>query len=103
MGCTYSIAFALLARTRLTLIAAGTNPIHNKKPKKKVTEEDDEDKAYKLKMAAGTIQYGTHVRTRRHTDLSATEKKAREDMAKKAGGKGPLNTGSQGIKKSGKK
>lgn len=32
-----------------------------------------------------------------------TEKKAREDMAKKAGGKGPLNTGSQGIKKSGKK
>ena len=33
----------------------------------------------------------------------ATEKKAREELAKKAGGKGPLNTGSQGIKKSGKK
>ncbi|GAB7356441.1 hypothetical protein MBLNU459_g7211t1 [Dothideomycetes sp. NU459] len=61
----------------------GTNPLHNKKPKKKVVEEDDEDRAHKAKLAA--------------------EKKAREDMAKKAGGKGPLNTGSQGIKKSGKK
>lgn len=93
----------LLAHTGLTLIAAGTNPIHNKKPKKKVTEEDDEDKAYKLKMQAGTTQCRTLGRTRQHTDLSVTEKKAREDMAKKAGGKGPLNTGSQGIKKSGKK
>lgn len=37
------------------------------------------------------------------TDRIPTEKKAREEMAKKAGGKGPLNTGSQGIKKSGKK
>ncbi|KAL1589101.1 hypothetical protein WHR41_02108 [Cladosporium halotolerans] len=64
-------------------MGSGTNPIHNKKPKKKVVEEDDEDKAYKAKMQA--------------------EKKAREEMAKKAGGKGPLNTGSQGIKKSGKK
>ncbi|KAH7127547.1 hypothetical protein EDB81DRAFT_889341 [Dactylonectria macrodidyma] len=33
----------------------------------------------------------------------ATEEKARKDMAAKAGGKGPLNTGAQGIKKSGKK
>ena len=33
----------------------------------------------------------------------ATDKKAREELAKKAGGKGPLNTGSHGIKKSGKK
>jgi len=62
---------------------AGTNPIHNKKPKKKATEEDEDDKAFKAKQAA--------------------DKKAREEMAKKAGGKGPLNTGSQGIKKSGKK
>ena len=35
--------------------------------------------------------------------MSRTDKKAREDMAKKAGGKGPMNTGQQGIKKSGKK
>ncbi|KAM3075684.1 hypothetical protein ACMFMG_007815 [Clarireedia jacksonii] len=31
----------------------GTNPIHNKKPKKKVVEEDDEDKAHKAKLLAG--------------------------------------------------
>ena len=35
--------------------SAGTNPIHNKKPKKKVVEEDDEDKAFKLKAAAGML------------------------------------------------
>lgn len=35
---------------------------------------------------------------------SGTDKKARDDLAKTVGkGKGPLNTGSQGIKKSGKK
>ncbi|KAK6412570.1 Translation machinery-associated protein 7 [Oleoguttula sp. CCFEE 5521] len=63
----------------------GTNPIHNKKPKKKPAgEEDEEDKAFKLKQIA--------------------DKKAKEELAKKAGSsKGPLNTGSQGIKKSGKK
>jgi len=31
------------------------------------------------------------------------DKKAREEMAKVAGKKGPLNAGQQGIKKSGKK
>ena len=35
--------------------------------------------------------------------FSETDKKAKDELAKKAGGKGPLNTGSQGIKKSGKK
>ncbi|KAF3049817.1 hypothetical protein E8E11_004470 [Didymella keratinophila] len=65
-------------------MGAGTNPIHNKKPKKKpAAEEDDEDKAFKAKQQA--------------------DKKAREEMAKKASGKGPMNTGQQGIKKSGKK
>lgn len=34
--------------------------------------------------------------------LTADEK-ARKEMAAKAGGKGPLNSGGQGIKKSGKK
>jgi hypothetical protein len=43
------------AQAALTKLTAGTNPIHNKKPKKKVVEEDDEDKAYKLKAAAGTL------------------------------------------------
>jgi hypothetical protein len=35
---------------------AGTNPIHNKKPKKKpAAEEDDDDKAFKAKQQAGTL------------------------------------------------
>ncbi|KAK3620310.1 Translation machinery-associated protein 7 [Elasticomyces elasticus] len=60
----------------------GTNPIHNKKPKKADKgEEDETDKAFHAKQAA--------------------DKKAREELAKKAGGKGPLGGG--GIKKSGKK
>ncbi|KAG9186559.1 hypothetical protein G6011_09667 [Alternaria panax] len=63
---------------------AGTNPIHNKQKKKKAVELDEDDVAYKAKLAA--------------------EKKQREELAKTVGkGKGPLNTGSQGIKKSGKK
>ncbi|KAL1792049.1 hypothetical protein ACET3X_009800 [Alternaria dauci] len=63
---------------------AGTNPIHNKQKKKKAVELDEDDIAYKAKLAA--------------------EKKQREELAKTVGkGKGPLNTGSQGIKKSGKK
>lgn len=33
----------------------------------------------------------------------STDEKARKELASKAGGKGPLNTGGQGIKKSGKK
>ena len=63
---------------------AGTNPIHNKKPKKKPAGEmDEEDIAFKAKQIA--------------------DKKAREAMAGQAKGKGPMNTGQQGIKKSGKK
>ncbi|KAI9725273.1 MAG: hypothetical protein M1828_003287 [Chrysothrix sp. TS-e1954] len=62
---------------------SGTNPIHNKKPKKQAKELDEDEVAYKAKQQA--------------------DKKAREEMQKKAGGKGPMNTGSQGIKKSGKK
>ncbi|KAK0717909.1 translation machinery associated TMA7, partial [Lasiosphaeria miniovina] len=55
-----------------------------KAPKKKApTEQDDEDQAYNLKKRA--------------------DEKARKELAAKAGGKGPLNTGAQGIKKSGKK
>lgn len=51
-------ACEVMAAARHVLIAlwldtAGTNPIHNKKPKKKATEEDEDDKAFKLKQAAG--------------------------------------------------
>ncbi|KAF2739988.1 translation machinery associated TMA7 [Polyplosphaeria fusca] len=61
----------------------GTNPIHNKKAKKANKELDEDDLAFKAKQQA--------------------DKKARDEMASKAKGKGPLNTGGQGIKKSGKK
>jgi hypothetical protein len=43
------------------------------------------------------------LRRQRIQTNRAADKKAREELAKKAGGKGPLNTGTQGIKKSGKK
>jgi hypothetical protein len=41
--------------------------------------------------------------TRKLTGFFFTDKKAREAMASQAKGKGPMNTGQQGIKKSGKK
>ena len=40
------------------IIAAGTNPIHNKQKKKVQKEEDEEDKAFKEKQAAGRMQAG---------------------------------------------
>ncbi|KAG0649880.1 Translation machinery-associated 7 [Hyphodiscus hymeniophilus] len=55
-----------------------------KQPKKEKKELDDEDKAFQEKQRA--------------------DAKAKADLAAKTkGSKGPLNTGSQGIKKSGKK
>ncbi|KAK3399850.1 translation machinery associated TMA7 [Sordaria brevicollis] len=54
-----------------------------KAPKKEKKDLDDDDKAFLEKKRA--------------------EEKARKELAAKAGGKGPLNTGAQGIKKSGKK
>ncbi|KAH8808133.1 translation machinery associated TMA7 [Xylogone sp. PMI_703] len=55
-----------------------------KAPKKQNKELDDEDKAFLEKQRA--------------------DAKAKAELAAKAkGSKGPLNTGSQGIKKSGKK
>ncbi|AEO67122.1 uncharacterized protein THITE_2115942 [Thermothielavioides terrestris NRRL 8126] len=54
-----------------------------KAPKKAAKELDEEDKAFLEKKRA--------------------EEKARKELAAKASGKGPLSTGAQGIKKSGKK
>ncbi|OTA64677.1 translation machinery associated TMA7 [Hypoxylon sp. EC38] len=54
-----------------------------KNPKKQQKDLDDDDKAFLEKKKA--------------------DEKARQELAKKATGKGPLNTGGQGIKKSGKK
>ncbi|KAK1984597.1 Translation machinery-associated protein 7 [Colletotrichum shisoi] len=54
-----------------------------KAAKKQAKDLDEDDLAYLEKKRA--------------------EEKARKELAAKAGGKGPLNTGTQGIKKSGKK
>ncbi|KAH8675506.1 translation machinery associated TMA7 [Xylariales sp. PMI_506] len=54
-----------------------------KAPKKGNKELDEDDMAFLEKKRA--------------------EEKARAELASKAKGKGPLNTGTQGIKKSGKK
>ncbi|KAF5022491.1 hypothetical protein F66182_5463 [Fusarium sp. NRRL 66182] len=57
-----------------------------KQAKKAQKDLDDDDKAFLEKKRAGI-----------------PDEKARKELASKAGGKGPLNTGGQGIKKSGKK
>ncbi|KAI4214402.1 MAG: hypothetical protein LQ351_003155 [Letrouitia transgressa] len=54
-----------------------------KAPKKEKKELDEEDVAFKKKQQA--------------------DAKAQKEMAEKAKGKGPMNAGQQGIKKSGKK
>ncbi|RVX73828.1 Translation machinery-associated protein 7 [Exophiala mesophila] len=54
-----------------------------KAPKKEKKEMDDDEIAFKAKQQA--------------------DAKARKEMADKAKGKGPMNAGQQGIKKSGKK
>ncbi|EKG19824.1 Translation machinery associated TMA7 [Macrophomina phaseolina MS6] len=73
----------------------GTKPIHNKKPKKKEVDEDEDDKAFKAKQMADPAMA--------NEEGTRTDKKALQDLQNKAKGKGPLNTGTQGIKKSGKK
>ncbi|EAT85819.1 hypothetical protein SNOG_07168 [Parastagonospora nodorum SN15] len=89
---------------------AGTNPIHNKKPKKKAQDLDEDDIAHKAKLAAGWshpvyyISLDTSTTSSHNMLRHEYYKKARDELAGKVGkGKGPLNTGSQGIKKSGKK
>ncbi|EEP82517.1 predicted protein [Uncinocarpus reesii 1704] len=54
-----------------------------KAPKKEKKELDDDELAFREKQKA--------------------DAKAKKEMADKAKGKGPMNTGQQGIKKSGKK
>ncbi|KAI9755489.1 MAG: Translation machinery-associated protein 7 [Lichina confinis] len=53
-----------------------------KQPKKEKKELDEDELAFKAKQKA--------------------DAQAKKDMADKAKGKGPLNSGAQGIKKSGK-
>ena len=73
-----------------------------KAPKKDRKEEDDEEtQAFKAKQQAG-MWAGSWPRLR-PLIIICTDAKARKEMAEKAKGKGPMNAGQQGIKKSGKK
>jgi hypothetical protein len=80
---THSPPRLALPASDISLRAGGkAKPL--KQPKKADKGElDEEDQAFKAKQQA--------------------DAKARKDMAEKAKGKGPLNAGQQGIKKSGKK
>ena len=56
-----------------------------------------------MKLAAGIHTHTLSIVNRTSATDRLLDKKARDEMAKKAAGKGPLNAGQQGIKKSGKK
>lgn len=73
-----------------------------KAPKKGPKAElDDEDKAFQEKQKAGMLLQSATTTSRL---ISSADAKAKAELAAKAkGSKGPLNTGAQGIKKSGKK
>ena len=64
---------------------------------------DEDEIAFKAKQQAGTVFSGLATSLRGSTNILAVDAKAKKDMAEKAKGKGPLNAGQQGIKKSGKK
>lgn len=78
-----SVRLVSLPSTNMNIYAGGkAKPL--KQPKKADKGElDEEDQVFKAKQQA--------------------DAKARKEMAEKAKGKGPLNAGQQGIKKSGKK
>ena len=62
---------------------------------------DEDDLAFQAKQKAGLCSE-LDLRGVSKADLLA-DAKANKEMAEKAKGKGPMNAGQQGIKKSGKK
>ena len=71
-----------------------------KAPKKEKKEMDEDEIAHKAKQQAGKYSLSDPLSTLEA--LTLLDAKARKDMAESAKGKGPLNTGGQGIKHSGK-
>jgi len=78
-----------------------------KAPKKEKKELDEDDIAFRERQKAGrccaSIVVTCKVGFRLTCGFCCAEAKAKKELADKAKGKGPLNTGQQGIKKSGKK
>jgi hypothetical protein len=54
---------------------AGTNPIHNKKPKKKAQDLDEDDLAYKAKLAAGAYHISRCLRVPPRLRISGRDTK----------------------------
>lgn len=77
-----------------------------KQPKKEKKELDDEDLAFKAKQKAGKELFNGSGGYKAGVDACCAcallDAEAKKSLAEKAKGKGPMNTGSQGIKKSGK-
>jgi hypothetical protein len=65
---------------------------------------DDDEVAHKAKMAAGMFLHASYAAEEKCADRHGADAKAKKDLADSLKGKkGPINTGGQGIKKSGKK
>ncbi|CEI62655.1 unnamed protein product [Fusarium venenatum] len=87
-------------RTNPSITGGKVKPL--KQAKKAQKDLDEDDMAYLEKKRAGTYSRIPETSQTQLADYN-TDEKARKELAAKAGGKGPLNTGGQGIKKSGKK
>ena len=85
----------------LTIPKKGGKAKPLKAVKKDKKELDEDDLAFQAKQREGMIT--TRVIIEAPWLIAIVDAKKNKDMADKAKGKGPLNTGSQGIKKSGKK
>ncbi|KAI4167845.1 MAG: hypothetical protein LQ343_006859 [Gyalolechia ehrenbergii] len=95
-----------LGNSMLTPPSTGGKAKPLKAPKKAPKEMDEDDLAFAEKQKAGTsnqelVPLSSSLSPPRF--LLPFSAKANKEMAEKAKGKGPMNTGSQGIKKSGKK
>ena len=102
-------SFSDITISKVLIFQIGGKAKPLKAPKKEKKELDEDDLAYKAKLKAGM---GNLLRATGITNIpgkntglicSSTDAKANKDMAEKAKGKGPMNGGQQGIKKSGKK
>ncbi|KAI7975765.1 hypothetical protein EIK77_005515 [Talaromyces pinophilus] len=74
-----------------------------KAAKKEKKELDEDDLAFKERQRAGGSKIREFIVRHILMNVDSTEAKAKKELMDKAKGKGPLNTGAQGIKKSGKK
>ncbi|KAL9122159.1 MAG: hypothetical protein Q9187_001288 [Circinaria calcarea] len=107
--CSY-ITFYPTSPRPLTPSPPGGKAKPLKAPKKEKKELDEDELAFREKQKAGMRTLASsHDRAESQSlefttnSLHVSDAKANKEMAEKAKGKGPMNAGQQGIKKSGKK